>query len=339
MNRDLKFICCQPDDTYYIWQVQLWIESLKALNQSEKAIVLVYTPKDRKVRNSKWDKLVELYPEVEFAFYNDDHDVHPKLALYIPILRPYTLWRYFSEHPEMSEKAIFYCDCDVLFLENFNIDSLIQDDINYLSDTNSYINASYFDNKVRDVKPDKLEEYKKLDVLSECSALVGVTRETCVANNQHSGGAQYLLKNIDADFWKKVMDNTLLIRSYLMSINRTYFASESKGFQSWCADMWGVLWNIWYKGGETKVIPELNFAWATDPIGRLQSTTIFHNAGVGADNQGGHPCFYKGKYHQGMNPFTDPHLDAILNNEESKKWCTWYYASKLDKIRELNIKN
>ena len=40
--RDAKFICCQPDDTYYTWQVHMWLESLRNLNLSHKAIVLIF---------------------------------------------------------------------------------------------------------------------------------------------------------------------------------------------------------------------------------------------------------------------------------------------------------
>ena len=37
--KDLRFICAQPDDTYYTWQVQLWLESLKEIGEIDKAIV------------------------------------------------------------------------------------------------------------------------------------------------------------------------------------------------------------------------------------------------------------------------------------------------------------
>jgi hypothetical protein len=33
-------------------------------------------------------------------------------------------------------------------------------------------------------------------------------------------------------------------------------------------------------GNETKVVPEMDFSWATDPKHRWNETTIYHNAGV-----------------------------------------------------------
>ena len=94
--KDLKFICAQPDDTYYTWQVHLWLESLKEIGQIENAIVLVFTPAVRAF-NDKWKKIQDLYPEAEFNFYKDEeNDVSKLLGIYIPVLRPWLLWKYFK---------------------------------------------------------------------------------------------------------------------------------------------------------------------------------------------------------------------------------------------------
>lgn len=332
--KDLKFICAQPDDVYYTWQVHLWLESLKKIGQIEKAIVLIFTPHHREV-SDKWQKIIDLYPEAEFKFYKDEvNDVTKLLGIYIPVLRPWLLWNYFKENPGMSEKSIFYCDSDILFTDNFNIDDFIEDDVNYLSDTNSYINADYFDSKIKQVKPEKLEEYKSRDILAEIASVVGISREIAEKHNKHSGGAQYLLKNVDFKFWSKVMNDCILIRTYLQQVNREFFKTENEGFQSWCADMWAVLWNLWLRDKETKVAPELAFAWGSDPIVKLETHTIYHNAGIVSNEQAGMPCFYKGNYHSGGDPTKDPHLDVVLNNEKSKNFCTWYYAKALKDIKE-----
>lgn len=332
--RDLKFICAQPDDVYFTWQVHLWLESLRRLGHSDKAIVLVFIPHFREP-NDKWQKIVDLYPEAEFAFYRDDENtVSQQLGIYISVLRPYTLMRYFQDHPEMKEKTLMYCDCDVVFTDKFNIDQYINDNVHYLSDTNSYINASYFDSKVRDVLPDKLEAYKERDILQEVTAICDVTREIAEHYNLHSGGAQYLLKNIDAEFWKHVMEDCISIRVFLMDINRQFFESENAGFQSWCADMWAVLWNLWRVGGVTKVIPEMEFSWASDPMTKVERLGIFHNAGMIGDTMGEIPTFYKGKYHNGIDPFTDSHLEYVYNNEKSKMLGTHFYVSRLLELKE-----
>jgi hypothetical protein len=330
--KDLKFICAQPDDVYYTWQVHAWLESLKSIGHSDKAIVLVYTPSFREY-NGKWEKIMELYPEAQFAFYKDGGDVSQQLGTYIPVLRPFSLMKYFQEHPEMMTKAVFYCDCDILFTDKFNVDDYINDEICYLSDTNSYINASYFDSKIKDVLPEKLEEYKTRDILAELTSLIGINREIAEANNDNSGGAQYFLKNVDATFWHKVMNDCIIIRKYLQHINKQFFASEDKGFQSWCADMWAVLWNLWLRDIETKNISEMDFSWASDSIEKVHKLGMFHNAGITKRDMDGYPAFYKGLYHTGKDPFRDTHMQIVLEDENSKKRGTHYYVTKLIELK------
>ena len=330
--KELKFVAVQPDDTYYTWQVHAWLESLRNLGHSDKAIVLVFTPNFRQ-KSNKWKQVEELYPEAEFAYFRDEHNISKHLGLYVSILRPYTLARYWELHPQLKDNAIFYCDCDVLFTDNFNIDAYIDDDINYLSDTNSYINASYFDSKLHQVLPDKLEDFKKIDVLDDLGQKVGISREIAEKYNMHSGGAQYLLKNIEGSFWEKMVGDTLTIRTYLLDINRKYFENENAGYQSWCADMWGLLWGLWAKGAETKVIPEMEFSWATDPIDKVHRLGIYHNAGVTSETLNGFHAFYKGKYHEGADPFRDATIYEIANDEVSVTKGTYYYLTELLKIK------
>lgn len=333
MKRELKFCTTMPTDTYFSWQVHLWLESLKNIGHSNKAIVLLFSPLGRPV-NPVWEKIHELYPEVEFFTYTDDGSVAPYIGMYIPILRMYCMKQYCEDHPEISQSAVFYCDSDIYFTERFNIDHLLDDEIVYLSDTNSYINASYFDSKIKDVLPDRLDEYKKIDVLDEAAKIVGINRQICEANNLHSGGTQYLLKNTDALFWETIFNKCIPLLSYLRGINRQYFANENKGYQSWTADMWLVLWEIWRRGQETKIVKEMDFSWGTDDIKRVDECPIYHNAGITNEFMNDVPYFYKGKYHTGTNPMTDPHIQIVLNNEKSKKKCTWFYTNELMKLNE-----
>ena len=329
--KNLQIITACPTDTYFTWQVQLWLESLRKIELSSKAKVLLFNPTGRP-KNNKWNEIALLYPESEIKIYEDDGSVAPLLKFYIPILRMYVMKKYFEEHPNSENDAIFYCDSDILFMNTFDISHLLNDDINYLSDTNSYISADYFNSKIRDVLPEKLEEYKKIDVLDEAAKIVGINREVCEKYNKHSGGTQYLLKNINAHFWQECFNKCIPLLSYLKDINKKYFPNEQRGIQSWTTDMWIVLWQVWKTGADTKVVPELDFAWATDPISKLETTSILHNAGIAATHQNGHSCFYKGKYHTGQDPLKDEHLNVVLNDEKAKQFCTWYYANELKQL-------
>jgi hypothetical protein len=313
--------------------VHTWLESLRNIEKSDKAIVIVFTPNFREF-NEKWKDLEALYPESEFSYIKDEEGISKLIGIYIPIIRPYCLMKYFNAHPDMVSKAIFYCDCDVVFTESFNIDEYIDDDVCYLSDTNSYINASYFDSKINDVLPEKLNDYMKADILSEVTSLVGINREVCELNNDHSGGAQYLLKNIGASFWEKMIGDCITITYYLRNVNKEFFENENKGFQVWCADMWALLWNLWFREQETRIIPAMNFAWSSDHIDKLANVGILHNAGITSNFQGDIPAFYKGNYHNDRSPFQDVHVMEVLSNEKSKTLCNHYYLQQM-----FNVKN
>lgn len=327
MSKQLKFVCAQPDDIFYTWQVHAWLESLRKLNLSNKAIVLLFTATED--LNPKWKQIMDLYPETEFKYYSDTDNIYPLLEIYVSTIRPYLLWKYFKEYPEMKNNAIFYCDCDILFTEKFNIEKFIDDDVCYVSDTTNYIGIDYFDGKIRDVLPQKLKEYKERDILAEVTKLVGISREICKRNEYDSGGAQYLLKNIDETFWLKVMNDCTLIYSHLQGVNEEFFENEEWGFQNWCTDMWSVLWNLWFIEKEVRIIRNLDFAWAHDPIKNLEFCTIYHNAGITELLYDNCPAFFKGAYRQGEDPFKEQHIQDVLNNTDSKKYCTWYYANAL----------
>lgn len=347
MKKELVFIQSCPNEIFYTWQVHLWLESLKEIGHSNKAISLIYQSKLSE-HTKLWDNLIKLYPEAKFYFYNGNNTITNLTKYYAPIIRPYCLREFFKEFPEMEQKAIFYCDSDIIFNNNFDIGPFIDDDTNYLSDTFSYISASYFDSKIKDVLIEKREEYQKIDVLNDTCQLVGISRDIAEKYDKESGGAQYLLKNINFAFWDKVLIDCMKILLHLRSLNQTYFLNENKGFQSYCSDMWAVLWNLWYNKAETKVIPEMEFAWSSDSIERTTrpNVGILHNAGITSNwlpeikkpNGDIHrppvPVFNKLEYRGGKSPFSDPHLEKVHNNEYSKKLANWVYVLKMMELKQ-----
>jgi hypothetical protein len=94
-----------------------------------------------------------------------------------------------------------------------------------------------------------------------------------------------------------------------------------------------VLWNIWFNNKETKVIPEMGFCWSTDPITKFKDFPILHNAGVTGKFMNGNPYFFKGSYHEGLDPTEDVHLESVLKNAVTKTKCNWYYANELKKLK------
>ena len=326
-------ITAQPDDQYFIWQNHLYIESCLKQGFTEDQIhILLYKPKSR-IANPNWDKLKTIYPKLNIFLY-EDLGVQQHLPVYIPILRPHILWQHFRKFPELQDRTIIYTDADILWLDSLDIKELLKDDeTNYVSDASSYLNYSYFERKNKEILPDK--ELGNRDFLKEICDIVGIDKQVVIDNNLNTGGVQYILKNIDAIFWKKVEEDVLKIRKHLLQVNKEFYKDESAGIQSWCADLWAVQFNLWFFKKDVKVTEKLNFAWSSDPISKIETSPILHNAGItGQFMWDDIPVFYKGKYHQGADPTLDPHLNVVLNNDKSKTKCTWYYANALKELKE-----
>jgi len=283
--KNLRYICVQPRLLYYAWQVEVMINNFikHGINPNNIDILVAWNPNDLTTSVQEnvdaWNKLASHYNSVRFFFYQDTRKqpIH-----YISSIRPNILKQHFKAHPELEFEAIFYHDCDIVFTKTPNWNQFLNDNIWYLSNTNSYINYDYIASKGNGV-------YEKM-----CE-IVGIDPIIPKLMNSNSGGAQYIMKNIDANFWEKVEKDSEQLYHQITQLNNQIKANtpEYHELQIWCADMWAVLWNGWLRGNETKVVSEIDFSWATDPINKWDQTTIYHNAGATCACGG---TFYKALY-------------------------------------------
>ena len=282
--KNLRYVCAQPRILYYAWQVEVMINNFisKGINPNNIDIVIAYNKEDETSTQENimaFNKLASYYNAVRFFFYED---TRKKPWNYISSIRPNVLKQHFKAHPELKEDVIFYHDCDIVFSKNPDFSKFLNDNIWYLSDTNSYINHSYITSK-------------GLDIYQKMIDIVGIDPLIPKLMNSNSGGAQYILKNVDETFWEKVENDAEKIYTEISLMNGEKKLNDPSyhELQIWCADMWAVLWNGWYFGHETKVVPELNFTWATDKNEDFYNKTIYHNAGAtcGCERQ-----FYKANY-------------------------------------------
>lgn len=331
--KELKIITCQPNDLYFNWQLRVQLHNLRKYGLSDRYTALIYKHNNRakgETFEEQWDKLQKDYPEATIKFYEDPSgELHRLIGVmkYIPLLRPWLLSKYFQENPELKDKAILYMDSDVIFTRKPEFGRLLDDNVCYLSDTKSYIAASYFDSKEKDVLPDKLEAYKQIDVLDELLAEFGLKREIAEENEQGSGGAQYLLKNIDAGFWETVFQGCIKVLLNLRAVNRRFFENENRGFQSWCADMWSVLFNLWRKGYKTECPKEMDFCWATDKIEKWDKVQIYHDAGATSRNHDNAILFHKREAVY-VNNFRTPFEDDL--SDVDSNYCSKNYVKEIE---------
>jgi hypothetical protein len=274
------------------------------INQSDIHILLSYDSEVDTKTYYVWNKIIEKYKGVNFYFYPDIR----VSKNYVSSIRLNVLSQFYKEHPDFSEKPVFYHDCDILFTKPVDYSEFIGDDIWYLSDTNSYISYDYIGTKGHGI-------YEKM-----CE-IIGIDSDIPKRYTNHSGGAQYIIKNVDWRFWETVESDSELLFTKMTEYNislKTEYPNYHE-LQIWCADMWALLWGVWKAGKETKIIKEMDFCWATDDIKRWNECPIYHNAGVTSDRK---DMFLKSDYQTTL-PYN---LDLSKLNGN---YCNYNYAKEI----------
>jgi hypothetical protein len=299
----MKFICVQPAIDYYTWQVEVMINNFikNGINPNDIEIVSSYYGSI----SDKWRSLANRYNTVRFFFYTDTRIKYN----YISSIRPHLLHKHWLKFPELEKETIFYHDCDIILSKPVNFTNLLNDNVCYVSNTVSYIGAKYIRSKGEHL----------LDIMTD---VVGINKQLVIDNEKDSGGAQYLLKNISAEFWNKVYWDAENMYKPIVKLQN---GDHSNPFQIWCADMWSVLWNLWLIGKEVKVTDAMSFSWATSGMHDWDKHPIYHNAGATGQNK---EIFYKGIY-QAQTPYN------IKLEDFSDKFCSFNYVKEILETKEV----
>lgn len=358
--KKLKLLSCVTDSARFLWEGRVFLYNLREHGYADKTTLLIFQQRHKFMEDfsPEWKQLEEDFPETEFVYYKDIANITRicQIFHYIPLFRLYVLQEYFRKHPELEQDAILYIDSDIIFTKSIDFTPFLNDDINYVSwtgnpeRTDNYLWQPYFDGKIQQVVPEKLEQYKKLDVLGKVAHICGTTREAITQNNPNIGGAQYLLKNINAQFWTDCFNRCCEVKLYLEDINRIFMVGETatekenNGYQSFVSDMLVILFGLIARGDSILAPKELDFAWSTDLRERADECFVIHNAGIGSDtsariafqkNEDGtpkyetFPVFYKGKY---INRHPKEDLEELIemfNNPINQKYCNNIYLGKL----------
>lgn len=356
----MKIITCVTDTPRFFWECRVFLNNMKEMGYIQDVALLIFQFRQHFMENfsPEWEQLEKDFPEAEFVYFKDTNNIQRigQIFHYIPIFRLWVLEQYFKKFPELENVPILYVDSDIIFTKPIDFDQFLHDDVNYVSwtgnpeRTDNYLWQPYFDNKITQVIPEKLEYYKKLDVLGEVARICGTTRGQVTLNSPNIGGAQYLLKNINAQFWTDCFNACCEIKLYLDDINKNFMKGQTwqeksdKGLQAFCSDMWAVLFTILGKGGQIRAPKELDFAWSSDRTERLKTTCWTHNAGITSDekiriafekNEDGtnkfEDCkmFYKGAYLD-KSPFDDlQYLQELSNDSGNQKFCNNIYVKAI----------
>ena len=299
----LYYVCAQPATLYYAWQVEVMVNNfLKNGIPPETIHIVTAINKDVPV---EWLKLQDKFREVTFAFYQDMR-IRP---VYVSSIRPHILKQHFVEHPYLAKEAIFYHDCDIVLTKPVTWEQFIHDNVWYLSDTIGYIGANYI-------------RSKKYGIYERMCELINIPEDVPIKNESSSGGAQYIMKNVNYEFWDKVERDSEILYQFFMNHLKAFPQSPTyHPIQMWTADMWAVLWNAWYFGHTTVVPKEMDFIWPGNKPADWDTKYIFHNAGVvGTHTDPG--LFYKALYTYKL-PYD------INPSDYKKDRCSYKYVQEI----------
>jgi len=272
----MKYLSAQPASLYYGWQIDVMLHSFVGQGVNLSNVILVNAIQG--VKDPYFDKLEDKYREANFYYYNDTRTDNT----YISSIRPHILKKHFEIHDYLRNETILYHDCDIALARPLNTELFESDDICYMSDTRSYIGSSYILSKGQ-------------DIFDEMVRIMQIDPKIVEDNEENTGGAQYILKGIDDEYWMRVECDSVNLYKSISELNKHKKKTNPKyhELQIWCADMWAVLWNVWKDGKETRITDDLDFMFATNPATDWNKKPIYHNAGVISGKEG---LFYKGDY-------------------------------------------
>lgn len=267
----LLFVSAQPDVPYFHWQCEVYLKNFIKNGISPKDIHVLFAITLGNNSPSEGGLMLKKYtPNIHF-YYDTRDKKH-----YIPSVKPFLINKWLKEEPKRGE-TFFLHDSDIVFLNPPKINLLLNDSINYLSDTKGYIGYNYIMDCSKRYS-DKHNVNKDL-LLNEMCFTIGVDPYIVENNERNSGGAQYLLKNQTEQMWFKIYKDSNRLYDVLINFQKKYPITNGQ-IQFWTAEMWSVLWNLWYWGYRTEITPVLDFCWASDNIDKSTNVDILHMAGV-----------------------------------------------------------
>ena len=188
-KHNLIFISVQPDIPYFHWQTKLYLYQFSKYNIQDYCYCVFgfdYKPSE---------EIKKLAKEYNVKWYRDTR----KDKSYIPSIRPHLLKKFFKDYPDLG-KNVFYHDSDILFTRLPKFELLLDNKIAYLSDTVGYIGYEYIEDCCKRYKS-KYSNLGKLHLFKKMCKKIDIKPQLVKKNQINSGGAQYLLKDIDYKYW------------------------------------------------------------------------------------------------------------------------------------------
>lgn len=269
----MQFLIPVPDHDYYLWQLLVQAAHFRELGYEDDAHYLVVYFKDEPS-----DRLRMLFESDELRCYLHAYPDTRADKGYSASMKPWLLSQYFDQFPEMGALPHNYLDPDVLFTRPMDFAPYeAHDNTWYGSDTRSYTGAEYIRSK---------GEQLFLDLCR----IGDVDPEDVLRHDHNSIGAQYFIKDTDADFWAHV-ERTSVEAYHHMKATAEQYHPEGHEYpiQAWCAEMYMQQFATVRAGITPVADPALDFHWANHAASAWADKAYFHNAGQ-TQEDGVHFC-------------------------------------------------
>lgn len=312
----MRFIGACTARPYFLWQVEGYVRSFLWSGIQPEQIDVLVGYHDR--IPLEWVALKKSLPGVRFCFYQDA----PGRG-YANSQQLFLLAKHYAAYPELSGEAVFIHDPDIMIAGEIDWAALEKGPEWYGSDTQSYVGAAYLKSKGR-------------GTFEEMCEIVGVDPAIPVANQRNTIGAQYVVKGVDAAFWRRVESDAISLHNYFVE-NADKHAVPPEGWPEGkkfnpvqrTALMWALLWNAWKDGHTTIATPALAFTWATTHIREWDKRPIHHNAGAVSDiDKDGEVLFRKTAWQS--------HLPYYGENIYSPDRCGYRYFEHLKRVGAIS---
>lgn len=309
------YISAQPDNPYFLWQLQLQIYNFKSQKIPKDHIHILIGYDIAKGMHPHFKKFIRQCNDALFFTYADTRTK----KVYPSSIRPHIIAKHFKTYPFLEKEVLFYHDSDIIFRTLPNWEELINDDIWYCSDTRSYLDSNY------------IKTYLNQYQFQQMCQIIGVSPTIVQANDKNAGGAQYVIKNSTMQFWNKIEKDCESLYEYLLSINipkgiyDPYEFNSATNIQAWCADMWAIWWNALLINQPFKISPILDFCWANSEAEEWNKKYILHYTGNSYSQK---ESLFKKTLYTYYTPFYDD-LSTIKQNS-----CSWYIKELIYKYRQ-----
>src|SRR5690606_18487076 len=106
------FLSAQPDQTYFIWQLEIQLRNFHNLGVPKEQIQVLASYQDEVGLNPNFQKFMDGSSHLANFYIYTDLRKNPK---YTSSIRPNILKQHFEKHPHLEKETLFYHDSDILF--------------------------------------------------------------------------------------------------------------------------------------------------------------------------------------------------------------------------------